>query len=307
MTVTYTPPSAGSGPGSLVVTVGNQSLSASVNLDTLLALNNGNASVGFTAATGASVENHDITSWTLQAQVPPGETTVFQFNHNNYLVTPDADQEETATIQVTPILTTQDACNTLVQANPYFVTPLVPGQTAQCFVYKDVGGPGVDRSVMYEVICPPSSPGCTPFNAELGSTYDLSTSGTNNSGFNLDNPFPGWLKGEGDDPGHPCTPPASDFLFASNQISAFEPGISDPVTKGRSGGTASCWVATYNTPHEAPTVTITTPANGHNYQLGASVNADYTCTAATNPSDPSVGPYLTVDSCTGTVPPGSPN
>ena len=94
VTVTYTPPSAGSGPGSLVVTVGNQSLSASVNLDTLLALNNGNAYVGFTAATGASVENHDITSWTLQAQVPPGETTVFQFNNNNDLVTPDADQAE---------------------------------------------------------------------------------------------------------------------------------------------------------------------------------------------------------------------
>ena len=38
MTITYTPPSTSSDWVSLVVTVGNQSLSASVNLDTLLAL-----------------------------------------------------------------------------------------------------------------------------------------------------------------------------------------------------------------------------------------------------------------------------
>ena len=66
-------------------------------------------------------------------------------------------------------------------------------------------------------------------------------------------------------------------MFDSNQVSSFDLLASDPVTKGRSGGTASCWVATYNTPHEAPTVTITTPGNGANYALLAPVNADYNC------------------------------
>ncbi len=95
MIITYTPPCSDCSVGSLPVTLDNLApVSVPVNLSTLLALTSGNAYVGFTAATGASVENQDITSWTFQAQVPPEETTVFQFNNNNYLVTPDADQAD---------------------------------------------------------------------------------------------------------------------------------------------------------------------------------------------------------------------
>ena len=98
VTVTYTPCTGTGCLGSLsTVTVDGHDLfpgGVLVNLDTILALDSGNAWVGFTAGTGAFRETHDILSWTFQAQVPPGETTVFQFNNNNYLVTPDAGRQQ---------------------------------------------------------------------------------------------------------------------------------------------------------------------------------------------------------------------
>ena len=302
--ITYTPPCSTCTLGTLQVALDAVTpVSVDVNLSTLLALSSGNAYVGFTAATGGSFETQDIGSWTFQAQAPPEETTVFNFPSNNYLVTPDEGQQ-TANIQVTPVLKTPADCDALVQAN---TEKFVDGpMAAKCFVYQGAGGPGVDRAVMYEVICSSSATGCNPFNAELGSTYDLSTMTGNNTGFNPSNPFPGWLKGEGGDPAHPCTPPASGFLFKSNQVSFFDQDVNDPVTKGRSGGTASCWTATYNTPHEAPTVTITTPGDGANYPLNATVNAAYTCEAVNKGSDSKTGPYLDVTSCAGTVPSGTP-
>ena len=97
---------------------------------------------------------------------------MFQFPNNNYLVTPDADQAGNGNIQVTPILTTPGDCNALVQAN---AEKFVDGPlAAQCFVYKDAGGPSVDRVSDVRGNLPrPRRPGCTPFEAELGSTYDF--------------------------------------------------------------------------------------------------------------------------------------
>ena len=311
--ITYTPPSGDSSEGTLQVTLDNNDpVSVQVNLATLLALgSSGNAYVGFTAATGGSFETQDIGSWTYQAQVPPGETTVFNFPNNNYALTPDPGQNATA-INVTPILMGQDDCTALVRANADKFVDGSSGLSAKCFNYSMPDGVH-DSSVMYEVTCPDLGTDCSPFFADLSSTFDLAASG--NPGFNPTNPFPGWLKGYGGVPGHACAEAAGGFpnghLFNSNQISFFDQDVSDPVTKGRSGGTASCWVATYNTPHEAPTVTITTPANGHNYQLGVPVNSAFECKAVTS-MDPSVGPYLTVPTipapggCTGIVDSGSP-
>ena len=131
----------------------------------------------------------------------------------------------------------------------------------------------------------------------------------NNAGFSPSQPVPRLAERRGRRLGASlhAWPLTSGFLFASNQVSAFDLSVNDPVTKGRSGGTASCWVATYNTPHEAPTVTITTPANGANYAQGSTVNAAYTCQAVNAGSGSPTGPYLDVAvGCTGTVPSGSP-
>ncbi len=305
VTITYSPPSTPSGLGSLSVTLDSNAVATvSVNLSVLLNLTAGGAYVGFTSATGASVENHDILSWTYQAQAQPNQTTTFNFPNNNYVVTPAANQPPT-TVQVTPIFVTPAACDALVQANPIFLAPTrVPPLTTQCFVYKNPDGSGIDKSVLYEVTCPSLPNGeCTPFTADLGTTYDLSILSPNNLNFHPSNPFPGWLKGHGTDPNHPCAnnnPP----LFVSNQISFFNLSVNDPFTKGKSGGTGSCWVATFNTPNEDPTITITTPANGGNYAQDSTVNANYTCNAVSFTG--ATGPYLTTTQCAGTVASGAP-
>jgi uncharacterized repeat protein (TIGR01451 family) len=232
--------------------------------------------------------------------VSKGQPTVIPFqNGTTYQAQLNSGSTVTNTsISVTPILSDQASCDALVNLNPAFTG-------AHCFVYQNPDGSGMDKTAMFELTCPqlPSSPQCNPFDAELGTSFNLSA---NNPGFDPTNPFPGWLKGEGPDPAHPCTPPSSGPLFLSNQIDFFSLAISDPFTKGGSGGTGSCWVATYHTPNEAPTVTIVAPANGANYQLNendASTKANYTCTTVNN-SPGAMGPYLTPTSCTGTDNPG---
>ncbi len=218
VTITYVAPSTPNGLGTLSVKLGeNVVASTSVNLKTLLNLTGGDAYVGFTAATGASVENQDILSWTYQAQTQANQTTVFNFPNHNFVVTPDANSA--TAVQVTPVIVDQSTCNALVQANPLFVTTAL---TAQCFVYLNPDGLGNNRSVMYEVTCPSLGGVCDPFTADLGSTYDLppALAGTN-LGFNPGNPYPGWLKGDGGVPGHPCIA-GSGPLFVSNQVSFFD-------------------------------------------------------------------------------------
>ncbi len=265
----------------------------SVNLSTLLSLTSGNAYVGFTGATGGATDIQDIQSWTFtpQAQtqtLQPGTPATFPFQNNAYSYQATLNNESTpTTTTVTPILMTPDACDALVQTK-------YPG--AHCFVYTGLA-PDPDSAVMFEVTCPnlPNSQ-CTPFSADLGTTFTLSTQ----SGVNMYNPldpFPGWLKGFGGVNNHPCTPPNSGPLFQSDQISGF---IIDPKTHGSSGGTGSCWVATYSQPDEVPPgITITSPANTF-YAQNAMVVANYTCSNPTTsqPSSSAVGPYLTVASCT---------
>jgi uncharacterized repeat protein (TIGR01451 family) len=310
VTITYTPPSsdAPSGSGSLQVKLDtNDPVSVAVNLSTLLSLTNGGAYVGFTAATGGSVETQDILSWTYQAQALPDQTTIFTFPNHTFEVTPAGDQTGT-TVQVKPILKSQSDCNALVQANPLFKgTDTIPA--TQCFVYKNADGLGGDFSVMYEVTCPNLPNGaCTPFDTDLGTSYDLSILPGNNTGYNPGNPLAGFLRADGGQPGAPCALPASGNLFdnATNQVSAFESGTSDPTTHGKSGGTGSCWTGTYNTQGEAPSVAIAAPINNFNYQQNQVTAASYACHAVNNSSVGTGvnGPYLTVSSCSATDSPG---
>jgi uncharacterized repeat protein (TIGR01451 family) len=258
------------------------------------------AHVGDTSYPSAlAIDNVQTPSLTLP--VSTDQITVFQFQHDIYNYEAKLNGGNTTNVTVTPILMSQAACNLLV--NP-LVNSNFPG--AQCFVYQDANGPGSDSTVMFEVTCPELTDGkCEPFDAELGTNFNLSA---NNPGFNPTNPFPGWLKGHGLDSAHPCTPNPDGVtpLFASNQIDSFSlTRAGDPHTTGGSGGTGSCWVAPYNTPYEAPSVNIVAPASGVTYQQGASVPANFSCSAVNN-SSKATGPYLTVQSCTGTVPSGQP-
>src|SRR3954471_7456968 len=75
----------------------------------------------------------------------------------------------------------------------------------------------------------------------------------------------------------------------------------------------SCWVMTYQTQNETPTIAITQPVSGATYTQGqsdASTLASYTCTAI-NTGTSLTGPYLSIGSdfpgsfCAGAQTPGS--
>ena len=132
--------------------------------------------------------------------------------------------------------------------------------------------------MMFEVTCPNSLNNecgsiATPFDAELGSEYIFDKSSNPNYPANAEqNPLPGWLKGHPSDTVHPCNPNPGNTpaLFQSNQIKSFDV-IGDPraTTKGTSGGTGTCWVATYNTPNvEPPTPIVQLRANNAIYPAG---------------------------------------
>jgi uncharacterized repeat protein (TIGR01451 family) len=279
---------------------------------TTIGLNSGNAWVGFTAATGGGDDNQDILSWTFspgsQSEViTPQAPALFNFEGGfqpgGYNYNAQLTQGPPVLGQVTPIvLPNQTSCNTIVQAS-------FPG--AQCFVYQNANGPNTPSApVMFELTCP-QSPGGTcgseqlqNFLADLGTDFNFALA--ENAGFNQSNPHPGWLKGVGSDPLHPCSqnPNNNPPLFQSNQIeSFFVDGDPGGHAKGSSAGTGSCWLLTYNTPNEAPSVNIVSPANGGTYQLGQATQANYTCTTVNNVPNVT-GPYLTKSSCSAVDSPG---
>ncbi len=305
---------------------------------TSIGLNGSNAFVGFTAATGGGDDDQDILSWVLSPQggsqsgtVNQGQTTTFNFgggfqagsSTSGYDFTAEeTDTTQTVQMQVTGIPMTQQACNTLVHGNASF-------GLAQCLVYQNGGGQSSDTAVMFEVTCPPNGScgsASNPFDSTLGTDFNFTCS--ENSplqcgpppapfSFGLPNltsvdglPEIGFLKGDGPDPIHPCTPYPNNTpaLFQSNQIESFTLGDISGGAKGGGKGTTSCWLVTYLTGGELPSASITQPANGGVYTLNQTVNASYSCSAVNNSgvNNGVAGPYLTVSSCTGPVASGSP-
>jgi hypothetical protein len=307
---------------------------------TTIGLSSSSAYVGFTAGTGGGNDDQDILSWTFTPQgqsqtgnVTPGQTTPTVFNINGGFVegSPTSGYtftaQETDTTQqlqmvVTAIPASQQACNALVHANQKF-------NTAECFVYTNGGGQGKDTAVLFEVTCPPAGScgsNSNPFDGQLGIDFNFDCSENTpllcglpplpfSFGFpNLTSsdglPSVGFLKGEGPDAVHPCTPDSNGAtpLFQSNQIDTFALGDTSGGAKGGSGGTTSCWVMTYQTQNELPTISITQPASGAHYTQGetdATTVAKYSCSSVNAGAGSPVGPYLTVASCSATDTPGS--
>lgn len=280
------------------------------NIPSIGLTSSGSAWVGFTAATYGADDNQDILSWTF---TPQAESALITTNAPAVLTFPNASgtpvysyQAQLTTpyaqplLQVQPILISPQACNQLVDQNFW---------PARCFVYENAESMGVDAAVMFAVTCP-NSPNqqCNDndtFFATLGTNFSFLYS--DNPFFiypgvlGLLNPFPGWLKGAGPSSSNPCTPPASGPLFTSNQIESFSvTGDPGGRTLGGSGGTGSCWVATYDTPGEIwPGITISSPTFT-TYKLNQSVTAAYTCSnpSTSKPTSSATGPYLTTASCT---------
>jgi hypothetical protein len=203
-------------------------LQVNVDLSTFLNLANpsettaDSAYVGFTAATGALIENNDILNWTFTPHtsssvnnitVPPGGTGVASFGSFNYKIHN----------------TTNGTMNFSVKAIPIPSGTTFPPNftTSQCIVYDGTGG----NCWEFEATC--NSGTCfPPNNFELATSYD-------STGFGPPDPFPspGFLRALG----------TCGTNFTTNQITEFLVQRQDPTTKGGSGG-LSCWVATTGTP-----------------------------------------------------------
>ncbi len=294
------------------------------------------AYVGFTAGTGGDNDEQDIVNWTFTPAVesqsasgivgPSGTTTTFNINGGFQAGSStsgyDLTAQQTTTSQnlqmvVTAIPMKQTDCNALVQANQNF-------KTAQCFVYQNGGGQNKDASVLFEVTCSNASCGSSnnQFQAILGTDFNFDCSenvplecGPSPSPFSFGFPnltssdfLPeiGFLKGEGPDASHPCTPYTNGTaLFQSNQIQSFALGDTSGGAHAGSGGTTSCWTMTYLTnSNEIPTVSITQPANGALYLQGSATAANFACSAVNAGANSPVGPYLTVPTCTAADSPG---
>jgi hypothetical protein len=318
VTITYNP-AKGTSPANIHVILDTVDIFGAVPVDlSSIGLGAGNtAYVGFTAATGGQDQDQDIANWTYMPGSQSGvistaTPTVFAFqggtqnNAYDYNAQLTAGGVTSATGTINPILIDQKSCNNLVQKS----FPLT-----QCFVYQNAGivnGKSVDSAVLFELTCPDQpdgtcgDPNAQDFFAELGSDFTFSKA--ENPFFQLLNstigPYPGWLKGTGPNPLHPCSPFTnnSPALFQSNQIDSFNV-TGDPLgtTKGKSGGSGSCWAATFATFGELPPgVKISFSPVQAVYTKNQPVTASYTCSTpiTSKPSSSAVGPYLTVNSCT---------
>jgi len=279
---------------------------------TTLGLANSSTSawVGFTSATGVFFNNQDVLTWKF---TPQAQTAVVTTTGTSTLSFPNASGNTAyaftagltapyaqPVVSVQPIPMTAAACDALVQKNFW---------PARCFVYQNAENTGMDSAVMFAVTCPNSPNGvCNnndTFFANLGTNFNLLYS-DNPFLFYPGllgplNPFPGWLKGAGPNAANPCQPPSSGPLFTSNQIASFSiTGDPGGKTTGGSGGTGSCWVATYDTPGELwPGINITSPKNT-TYTKGQNVPASYACNnpVTSKPTSSPTGPYLVAATCT---------
>ncbi len=242
-TVSYTPPSLGCEvcSGVMNVTLDGVLLfpdGVSVNLSSLLSLDNGTAWVGFTGATGYYSENNDILNWvftsystqTITQPAPANQFTTFNFGSYLYKVKPNQSVDA---LSVTEVPTNPATFN----PGPNF-----PGAT--CIIYDSTGG----QCIEFHVVCnSPSNNACSNVSYDAVTSYDVppgSPAITN----------PGFLKATGQD----CTAPT----FDTNIITQFFQTRTDPTTKGSSKPSFSCFVAVQNVTYQPADLDILNLAAG---------------------------------------------
>jgi hypothetical protein len=294
------------------------------------------------------------TSSTQGGTGAPGQPTNLNYN-NGYNPTSSTSSGQTLTVTETgstppeSIVATQLVQNQSTSCQAILSAPINASFFgASCLEVANVAGPGSDGFPSWEVTCPGSStsPSCGSsgnqyFFANFASsiyfnTAPISPSGENPGLWAVNNsltlggkpygsggtaPLIGFLAYDGTHTGHPCEIDQTDpYPALRNQVTglSFLDGTptAKPVTGGGSG-TGSCWLITYGTPNEAPTVSFTSPANGGTYYYGQSTATDYACTTSYNgnpmyptpssggypaPTSPT-GPYLT-GTCSATDSPG---
>jgi hypothetical protein len=137
-------------PGTVPSIIGVYDIAANLNLMNSGTVND-SAYVGFTSATGAAFEQHELLAWTFtphtpstqqQPLSPPGQPTTFPFGSHTFTVT-------------YPVGSTTTGIDMIVTANtitPAFFTQLSVGRPyagAQCQVYDETGG----NCVVYSASC----------------------------------------------------------------------------------------------------------------------------------------------------------
>lgn len=196
----------------------------SLTVDDWVALNSGAAYVGFTGGSGALTENADILSWTftphtsmtITLPTPPGVTTVFNFGAFNFKSTPSQFTQNGNSLTITAASLTAGT-----------TIPFANSGTGTCITYGNTGG----TCWTFDISC--SGPDCGgTYDAEFATSYDTAPGN--------DYLSPGFGKGH-----FSCALPFAGTF--ENRIDAFYLQRQDPTTKGTSGGTGSCWVATEDT------------------------------------------------------------
>jgi probable HAF family extracellular repeat protein len=199
-----------------------------------------------------------------------GGTASFIFNNNLYNIVfqypAGLVPDDSYSLTVTPIQTSQaDWALRTPDGNPYAGTQLAP--------VNGLGGDGI----IYRAVCADAAGNpCPAPPADL--SYTTVTSWDGPAGDN-----PGFLK---------ATIGTNEWENVLISYSSTRLDAPDPTASGKSGGGFSDWALVYNVTGTAPTIQITTPANGASYTLNQVVNAGYTCVGAS------------VKDCLGTVPNG---
>ena len=182
---------------------------------------------------------------TMTQPTPPGVTTVFDFGPFNFKSTPAGTTHSGNSLTITAI-----------PVDPSVFNPAGgPFPTAQCFVYDGTGG----RCIELDVNC--SGPDCGgTYDSEFATSFDFLGSFVGK---------PGFLKVKD----KTCSPTIFGDPTTTNQITAFTVQRLDPTTKGRSGGSGSCWVAVQGLTYPATDLSIVKVANpwvksGHNLTYG---------------------------------------
>lgn len=253
--------------------LGTPVLTVTVNLSTLLTLNNGDAWVGFSGATGALTENNDIINWnftpattqtTITQDLTTGEdqTTNYVFgSYNHKLQYSNANPDQ---VSVTAIPISQSDFAPRLLGTQY--------QNDQCAIYEGTGG----LCVEFEVTCTDNiGTDCTTLPYDLFNNFDTQDT----------------IIG-------PCMLKApigtSDW---TNIITDFTQTRNDPGSHGSTKGFSDFILVqgTNGQPCTAPpTIAITSPTNNSVWAVGP-VQMLFSCAA-----DPTA-PNVTASCDTGTV------